>query len=49
MENYIFINIFYCILTCLTIFMCSLQLHHYCENRRKTEFDEETHNEYSLI
>ena len=45
MEGYIFINIFYCVIICLVLFLCSLRLYDYCEKRK----EETIHDEYSLI
>ena len=46
MESFIFVSIFYCIITCLAIFLCSIKIHAYCERSPDKEI---VHDEYSLI
>lgn len=49
MDPNLIVSMVFIFLSALAIFLCSLQVHSYCEHRRVIQTEPPVHDEYSLI
>ena len=49
MESNLIVSMIFVLISALVIFLCSLQVHAYCESRSVIQKEAAVHDEYSLI